>query len=148
MSGIVHQRGDDGQYPPRHPDTVVVDTLTAFLNRNDEPSGADTVALLTDLIAHTGRPLHAQPSVDIDADVEQDRYGLFTTVVTAGEITVRVYQPTDGTSDLHVAITTDDGDDYGLAVTVDGQSVLDAMPNTWTSSVPANLQLNTRPPRR
>lgn len=148
MSRIVHERGDDGQFPPRHPDTVLVDTLTGFLNRDSEPSGADAVALMMHLIDGSGRPLHTQPTDDVGAEVTEDRYGLYTAVVTVGDVTVRVYQPTDGTADLRVAITTGDGDDYGLAVTVDGRPVLDAMPCTWTSSVPADLQLNTRPKRR
>ncbi|WP_412749603.1 hypothetical protein [Krasilnikovia sp. M28-CT-15] len=97
---------------------------------------------MTRLVQGSGRPLLPGETWPVDATVEEDRRGLLTGVLTIGEYTVRVFQPADGSADLHLAVTTADGDDYGLAVTVDGEPVLDAMPGTWTSTVPADL----RPP--
>jgi hypothetical protein len=130
----------------RHPDTVIVDQLTMFLNRGWEPSGADAVDLLCGLISGSGRPLLDQ-AWEIDADVTETRYGLPVATVAADKYVVRVYQPTDRSADLLVEVVTEDGDDLGLAVTVDGPPVLDAMPFTWTSTVPPDLQL-TKETRR
>ncbi|MEU8001587.1 hypothetical protein AB0B66_10540 [Catellatospora sp. NPDC049111] len=123
-----------------HPDTLIVDQLTAFLNRSVDPSGGDVVDLLTSLVCDSGRPL-LNHTIELDAEVVEDRYGIATAVVYAGPYTIRITQPADGHADIVVAVTTDDHDDYGLAITVDRRPVLDAMPNTWTSSVPADLQL-------
>ncbi|MET7397353.1 hypothetical protein ABZS66_28095 [Dactylosporangium sp. NPDC005572] len=129
---------------PRHPDSVLVDELTAFLNSTADPSSGDLMDLVGQLIAGGGRPL-LNETWDITADVTEDRYGLLTATVTAGPYTIRVSQPTGGPADLHVAITssgTEAGrDDWGLAVTVDDRPVLDPMPCTWRSTVPPNLQL-------
>jgi len=148
MTRAVHQRGDDGQVPPRRPDTMIVDRLTAFLNRDSEPSGADTVELIMQLIQASGRPLLTQPTIEIDAEVREDRYGLYTAVVTADDTTIRIYQPTSGTADLCIEVDTGDGDDLGVAITVNGRPVLDAMTCTTGSTVPAHLQLNSPPRRR
>ncbi|WP_433616830.1 hypothetical protein ACQP2P_15960 [Dactylosporangium sp. CA-139114] len=128
----------------RHPDTCIVDELTAYLNSTTDPSGADVVSLLSQLITGSGRPL-LNETWDFTADVSEDRHGLLTGTVTAGPYTIRVTQPTTGIGDLHVAITsaaTDtDRDDWGLAVTVDDRPVLDPMTCTWRSTVPPDLQL-------
>ncbi|MEU7925086.1 hypothetical protein [Micromonospora sp. NPDC049107] len=130
----------------RHPDTMIVDELTAFLNREADPSGADVVELLCGLISGSGRPL-IDEAWEIEAEVTETRYGLQVAAVTADKYVVRVYQPTDRSADLRVEVLTEDGDDFGLAVTVDGRPVLDAMTFTWTSTVPPDLQL-TRETRR
>lgn len=148
MSGpVVHKRGDDGRFPARQPDTLIVDALTAFLNR-DEPSGADTVELLMQLIDRSGRPLLTMPTEDIDAEVREDRYGLRTAYVDVGGMTIRIFQPTTGTADLRIEVDTGDGDDLGLAITVDGRPVLDAMTCTTGSTVPPDLQITPAAPRR
>ena len=149
MNGpTVHERGDDGAFPPRHPDTVIVDVLTAFLNGEHEPSGADTVSLLMQLIDGSGRPLLSRTTTELDAEVRYDRYGLGTAVVTADDTTIRIYQPAGGLADLRIEVDTGDGDDLGLAVTVNGRPVLDAMTCTTGSTVPRDLQLNGPSPRR
>ncbi|MFG2042201.1 hypothetical protein [Dactylosporangium sp. NPDC048998] len=134
----------------RHPDTSIVDDLTAYLNSTADPSGADLMDLVGQLIAGSGRPL-LNETWDVTAEVSEDRYGLLTATVTAGPYTIRVAQPTTGPADLQVAITSGDTDanrdDWGLAVTVDDRPVLDPMPNTWRSTVPADLQL-TKETRR
>ncbi|GAA4259866.1 hypothetical protein [Dactylosporangium darangshiense] len=141
MTGIDDGRPQDGV---RHPDTVLIDELTAYLNSTHEPSGGDVVDLLDQLIAGSGRPL-LNEAWDVTAEVSEDRYGLLTATVTAGPYTIRVAQPTSGPADLHVAITSSDTeadrDDWGLAITVDDRPVLDPMPCTWRSTVPADLQL-------
>ncbi|MFK3983084.1 hypothetical protein ACI2K4_22240 [Micromonospora sp. NPDC050397] len=124
----------------RHPDTVILDDLTAFLNREADPSGADVVSLLSALISGSGRPL-LDEAWEIDAEVTETRHGLQVAAVTADKYVVRVYQPTDRTADLRVDVSTEDGDDFGLAVTVNGRPVLDPMTFTWTSTVPPDLQL-------
>ncbi|GAA1577238.1 hypothetical protein GCM10009827_118850 [Dactylosporangium maewongense] len=128
----------------RHPDTFIVDELTAYLNGTADPSGGDLMDLVGQLIAGSGRPLLNQ-TWDVAAEVTEDRYGLLTATVTAGPYTIRVAQTTSGPADLCVAITSGDTeadhDDWGLAITVDDRPVLDAMPNTWHSTVPADLQL-------
>lgn len=149
MSGpVAHERGDDGSFPVRHSDTLIVDALTAFLNRESEPSGADTVELVMQLITVSGRPLHTQPTTELQAEVREDRYGLCTAIVEAGDIRIRVYQPTTGNADLRIEVDTGDGDDLGLAITVNGRPVLDAMTCTTGSTVPRDLQLNGPSPRR
>ncbi len=99
----------------------------------------------------SGRPLLAE-TWEFTTDLREDRHGLFTATITAGPYTVRVAQTTDGTGELTVAITSAgdiaDRDDYGLAITVDGRPVLDPMPMTWASSVPAELQWTPRTRRR
>jgi hypothetical protein len=133
------------QSPQRHPDTDIVDELTAYLNSTADPSGGDVVELVCQLIAGSGRPLLSAETWDVTAEVSEDRYGLVTATVTAGPYTIRVFQPTNGPADLQVAITSGDGeadrDDWGLAVSVDDRPVLDPMPNTWRSTVPPDLQL-------
>lgn len=130
----------------RHPDTSIVDDLTAYLNSTADPSGGDLMDLVGQLIAGSGRPL-LNETWDFTAEVTEDRHGLVTATVTAGPYTIRVFQPTSGPADLQVAITSSDTDDdadrndLGLAVTVDDRPVLDAMPITWRSTVPADLQL-------
>lgn len=126
--------GTPGPQPARrceqvHPDTVVVDRLTAFLNRDPEPSGADALELMSLLIHGSGRPLLAE-TWPVEATVSEDRYGIPTATVTAGHYQVRVVQATDDAGDLRVEITDDDGDDVGLAVTVNGRRVLGPMPCT------------------
>lgn len=148
MTAIVHQRGDDGRFPARQTDTLIVDRLTAFLNRDSEPGGADTVELIMQLIQASGRPLLTQPTIEIDAEVREDRYGLYTAVVTADDTTIRIYQPAGGTADLRIEVDTGDGDDLGVAITVNGRPVLDAMTCTTGSTVPTHLQLNSPPRRR
>lgn len=131
-----------------HPDTILVDRLTAWLNSQDEPSGGDAMELLCSLIADSGRPLLSQ-TWEVTAEVDYGRYGIATGVVTAGDYTMQVAQPDGDHADLVVEILTDDGDDFGLAVVVNGRTVLEAMPCTWTSSVPQDLQLTPQaPPRR
>ncbi len=128
----------------RHPDTWIVDELTAYLNSTREPSGADVTDLVCQLIAGSGRPL-LNETWDVTAEVTEDRYGLLTATVTAGPYTIRVAQPASGPADLHIAVTSGDTeadrDDWGLAITVDDRPVLDPMPCTWRSTVPADLQL-------
>ncbi|WP_306211085.1 hypothetical protein [Actinoplanes sp. RD1] len=142
MNADEHTRGDT-IFTVRHPDTVLVDELTAFLNERSEPSGADTVEVLMQLIAASGRPLLTRPTTDLEAEVELDRYGLMTARVTTDDgTTVQVYQPTSGLADLRIDITTDDGDDLGVAITVNGRPVLDAMTCTTGTTVPHDLQLN------
>jgi hypothetical protein len=148
MTEIAHQRGDDGQFPRRQPDTMIVDRLTAFLNRDSEPSGADTVELIMQLIQASGRPLLTQPTTEIDAEVREDRYGLATALITADDTTIRIYQPTSGTTDLRIEVNTGDSDDLGVAITVNDRPVLDAMTCTTGSTVPTHLQLNNPPRRR
>ena len=128
----------DGQ----HLDTAIVDELTTFLNRNQEPAGADAISLLCDLVARSGRPLLTD-TWPIDTDVDENRYGIATATVTAGTYTIRVCQAGHCDADLRVEITTEDGDDYGLAIRVDGRPVLDPMPCSWrgSSTVPSDLQL-------
>lgn len=148
MNAGEHTRGEQA-WGEQHPDTVLVDELTAFLNERSEPSGADTVEVLVQLIAASGRPLLTHPTTELDAEVEVDRYGLMTARVTADDgTTVQVYQPTDGLADLRVDITTDDADDLGLAITVNGRPVLDAMTCTTGTTVPHHLQLNGSVRRR
>jgi hypothetical protein len=126
-----------------HPDTVLVDRLTAYLNSEHEPSGADTLEYLSLLIDSSGRPLLAE-TWEFTTDLTEDRYGLRTATITAGPFTIRVTQPTDRSGDLTVAITSADTpadrDDYGLSITVDDRPVLDPMTFTHTSSVPPDLQ--------
>jgi hypothetical protein len=133
-----------------HPDTFIVDELTAHLNGTADPSGGDLMDLAGQLIAGSGRPL-LNETWDVTAEVTEDRYGLLTATVTAGPYTIRVAQPTTGPADLRVAITSNDTeadrDDWGLAITVDDRPVLDPMPTTWRSTVPADLQL-TKETRR
>ncbi|MGI5238712.1 hypothetical protein [Dactylosporangium sp. CA-139066] len=123
----------------RHPDTAIVDELTAYLNSTTDPSGADLMNLVGQLIAGSGRPL-LNETWDVTAEVTEDRYGLVTATVTAGPYTIRVAQPPAGPADLQVAVTSGDteadGDDWGLAITVDDRAVLDPMPNTWRSTSP------------
>jgi hypothetical protein len=130
-----------------HPDTVLVDMLTAYLNTEHEPSGADIADLVCQLITGSGRPLLAE-RWELTADVLEDRHGLLTATLTAGAYTIRVGQTTDRTGDLTVAITSADTaadrDDYGLAITVDDRPILDPMPMTWNSSVPSDLQWTTQ----
>lgn len=134
----------------RHPDTAIVDDLTAYLNSTADPSGGDLMDLVGQLIAGSGRPL-LNETWDLTAEVSEDRYGLLTATIIAGPYTIRVAQPTAGGADLLVAITSGDteadGDDWGLAITVDDRPVLDPMPNTWRSTVPPDLQL-TKETRR
>jgi hypothetical protein len=137
---------DTSETVPVHPDTAIVDELTAFLNRDPEPSGADAVELMSSLIAGSGRPLLTE-TWPLEAQVSEDRYGIVTATVTAGPYTIRVRQPADGTADLRIEVDSEDGDDYGLAIAVNGRAVLDPMTFTWTSSVPPDLQL-TREVRR
>ena len=126
-----------------HPDTVLVDQLTAFLNREHEPSGADLLEYLSLLIDGSGRPV-LQETWEFTTDLSEDRHGLLTATITAGSYTIRVTQPTDKSGDLTVTITSadhdDDRDDFGLAITIDGRSVLDPMTCTAASTVPADLQ--------
>lgn len=131
----------------RHPDTALVDELTAYLNSTYEPSGADVMALVCQLISGSGRPL-LDERWDFDAEVTEDRHGLLTGTLTAGPYTIRITQPTDRSGDLHIEVTTTDPDDpdvqpddFGLAITIDGRRLLDPMPCTWTSTVPSDLQL-------
>lgn len=145
---VVHERGDDGQFPARGPDTLIVDALTAFLNRESEPSGADTMQLLMQMIAHSGRPLLTMPTEQIFAEVREDRYGLRTAHVDVGGVTIRIFQPTSGSADLRIEVDTGDGDDLGLAITVNGRPVLDAMTCTTGSTVPSDLQFTPPAPRR
>jgi hypothetical protein len=139
--------GADSEPGTAHPDTVIVDALTAFFNRESEPSGADAVELMCALIAASGRPLLTE-TWPVQADVEEDRYGIATATVHVGPYTVRVGQPADGGGDLRVEVVSDDGDDYGLAIAVNGRAVLDPMTFTWTSSVPRDLQLTKEVHRR
>lgn len=129
----------------RHPDTLIVDQLTALLNRHPEPSGADAVALLCQLIAGSGRPLLAETWL-IEVDSTEDRYGIAIATVTAGPYLIRVSQATDGTAELRVDIAVEDGDDHGLAITVNGRSVLDPVPHarSGTSTVPPDRQPSHR----
>jgi hypothetical protein len=126
-----------------HPDTVLVDRLTAYLNSEHEPSGADTLEYLSLLIDSSGRPLLAE-TWEFTTDLTEDRYGLLTATITAGPFTIRVTQPTDRSGDLTVAITSADPpadrNDYGPSITVDDRPVLDPMTFTHTSSVPPDLQ--------
>lgn len=126
--------GTDLSEDVRHPDTVLVDTLTAYLNSTFEPRDDDVADLVGQLIARSGRPL-LDERWDLEAEVSEDRHGLLTGTLTAGPYTVRVTQPTDGSGDLHVAITsadptdvTDHPDNGGLAITVDGLTVLEPVP--------------------
>jgi hypothetical protein len=121
--------GNAGAYravPPS--DAAILDRLTAYLNGTSEPSGADVVQLLCELLAASGRPLLAE-TWDFAAIVDEDRHGVPSAVVNAGPCTVRVTQPTSGPGDLTIAVTSnhaDSGehDSSGLAVTVDGRTVL------------------------
>ncbi|MEV0453747.1 hypothetical protein [Catellatospora methionotrophica] len=130
-----------------HPDSAVLDRLTAYLNTSTHASASDVVDLLTSLITDTGRPL-LRHTFDIETEVVEDRHGIAAALIHIGSYTIRVAQPTDDHADIVVAITCEDRDDYGLAITVDGRPVLDAMPMTWTSSVPADLQLAPPAERR
>lgn len=118
----------------RDPDTALVDRLTAFLNQEAARSGADTVALLTQLISASGRPLIDEP-LDVHTEVTEDRYGLATAAVNIGGVTVRVWQPTDAgdPADVRVAIATNYGygEGYRITVTVDDHRIADAIPSRW-----------------
>lgn len=135
----------------QHPDTVLVDRLTAYLNREQEPSGADTLEYLSLLIDGSGRPLLSE-TWEFATDLSEDRHGLVTATVTAGSYTIRVAQTPDSSGDLTLTITSADNDadrdDYGLAITVDGRSVLDPMTCTTGSTVPAHLQWTEQTYRR
>jgi hypothetical protein len=126
-----------------HPDTVLVDRLTAYLNREHEPSGADTLEYLSLLIDGSGRPLLSE-TWEFTTDLSEDRHGLTTAAITAGSYTIRVAQMPDRSGDLAVTITSADNvadrDDYGLAITVDGRPVLEPMTCTTGTTVPAELQ--------
>jgi len=146
MTAYSHERhtdpNDEDRGEDRHPDTAIVDAVAAFLNRDPEPSGADALELMSLLVEGSGRPL-LPGTWQIDAQVTEDRYGIATATVTAGAYTIRIRQLADRSGDLRVDVVSADGDDYGLAVTVNGRRVLDPMPCTWTSSVPPDLQLTT-----
>lgn len=139
MSATTHERGDDGQVPPQHPDTQIVDELTAFLNRQSEPSGADLTSLLMQLLERSGRPLLALPTLDVDAEVSHDRYGLATATVNIGGLTIKIWQPTDEAADVRIAVTTNYryGDDYRITASVDGRTLLDPTTLTTDSGGPA-----------
>ncbi|MBG0568800.1 hypothetical protein [Actinoplanes aureus] len=126
-----------------HRDTVLVDRLTAWLNTEPEPSGADLLDYVFQLIKHSGRPLLSE-TWDFTADVDEDRHGLITATITAGPFTIRVSQAVDDRADLNVVITSADApaerDDYGLSITVDDRLVLEPMTFTHTSTVPPELQ--------
>ena len=134
-----------------HPDTVLVDRLTAYLNREPEPSGADTLEYLSLLIDGSGRPLLSE-TWEFTTDLREDRHGLVTATITAGRYTIRVAQIHDRSGDLAVTITSADNpadrDDSGLALTVYGRPVLDPMTCTTGSTVPADLQWTPRTVRR
>ncbi|WP_020525182.1 hypothetical protein [Catelliglobosispora koreensis] len=132
-----------------HSDTVLVDRLTAWLNEQTEVSGGDAVEVICELIAESGRPL-LNETWEVCADVEQDRYGISTAVTEVGGYQVRVGQDPDAAgADVVVSIDTPDGDDFGLAISVNGRRILDPMTCTWRSSVPEDLQITPpAPPRR
>jgi hypothetical protein len=113
-----------------HPDTVLVDALTAFLNRDGSPSGADAVNLMTELIAASGRPLLDSTPWALHTEVTTDRFGLATATVTAGPYRIRVHQPTavDAAADLHIAITTGNGHTPAPAITVNGRPAPGPLP--------------------
>ncbi|MFF5230251.1 hypothetical protein [Dactylosporangium sp. NPDC000521] len=144
MSMTLGGNGGDGATGKRHPDTVLVDEVTAYLNGTHEPSGADVIELLWTLIRRSGRPLLSE-TWDFTADVTEDRHGLLTATITAGPYTIRVTQPTDDSGELRIDVRSHDdpaeADDFGLAITVDGRPVLDPMTCTWRSTVPSDLQL-------
>ncbi|MFG1650664.1 hypothetical protein ACGFIE_12085 [Micromonospora sp. NPDC049275] len=106
----------------QHPDTAIVDALTAFLNREAEPSGADALELVSSLIDSSGRPLLAE-TWDVNAAVSEDRYGVPTATITAGPVTIAV-TPVPGTAaPLSVAIATENGEYVSLDLTVNQHPV-------------------------
>jgi hypothetical protein len=117
----------------RYSDTVIVDHLAAWLNRQRDPSGADTIDYLSVLIAGSGRPLLAD-TWDLEARIEPDRYGVDAVVGDIGDYTIRAAQATDADADLVVAISTPHGDDHALVIVVDGRTILPATPPASTGS--------------
>lgn len=122
-------------------DTTIVNQLAAFLNRDSEPSGADTLEFLTLLIHGSGRPLLTVPTLDVNAEVTEDRYGLYTATVTIGGITIRVFQPVDDSADVCVDIHQEHGygEPHRVMVTAAGRAVLNPMP--LTATIPADPRL-------
>lgn len=131
-----------------HPDTIIVDHLTAWLNQQTDVSGGDAVDILCELIAASGRPL-LNETWDVTADVDEDRYGICTATAEVGAYRIRAAQDPSHDAEVIVSIDTPDGDDFGLAIEVNGRRVLEPMTCTWRSTVPADLQLTPpAPPRR
>ncbi|GAB7048389.1 hypothetical protein [Catenuloplanes indicus] len=94
--------------PPqeRHPDTVLLDRLTAFINSSNPPSGADVVQLLCELLDGSGRPVVSEPW-EMTAEVVEDAYGIPAAVVTAGGYTVRLFQHPIDQPDLRIEVHND-----------------------------------------
>ncbi|WP_033339579.1 hypothetical protein [Catenuloplanes japonicus] len=115
--------------PPeeRHPDTVLLDRLTAFINRNHPPSGADVVQLLCELLDSSGRPVISEPW-EMTAEVIEDQHGIPAVVVTAGGYTVRLFQHPIDSPDLRIEVHNDTpitGQATGpVGVTIDDRPVL------------------------
>jgi hypothetical protein len=130
-----------------HPDTKLVDQLTAWFNTQQSVSGADTVEYVSLLISGSGRPL-LRETWSFTTDLDEDRHGLTTATVTAGPFTILVTQTVDDSSDLTVAITTtDEAADHrglGLAVTVDDRPVVD--PSTRAARVTVAVDPQHSPP--
>jgi hypothetical protein len=125
----------------QHPDTTVMDRLTAFLNRESEPSGGDAVALMMELITASGRPLLTLPTMDVEAAVTEDRHGLYTATITIGGITIRVFQPVDGSADVCLDPPHGYGEPYQFLVTTAGRPVLGPVPLTMTRPVVTDPRL-------
>ncbi|MEV1109135.1 hypothetical protein AB0I95_10825 [Micromonospora sp. NPDC049751] len=115
-----HRRANGEQ----HADTVIVDALTAFLNRDPEPSAADALQLMSTLIDSSGRPLLAE-TWDFTTEVSEDRYGIPTATLTAGPVTIAVTQLPGAAAPLRIAITTDNGEHVSLDLTVNQHPVHD-----------------------
>jgi len=115
----------------QHPDSDLVDQLTALLNSPGRPSDTDIVERLTQSLNAGGRPIRAEPAVGMRAEVAADPYGLISATVRAGTYTIQVTQPIDDSSDLHIQITSHDADaepdSHGLAISLDGHPLLDAI---------------------
>ncbi|GIE90500.1 hypothetical protein [Actinoplanes regularis] len=129
------QQHSEQSQPSR--DTAILDRLTAFLNQEgDSVSGADTVELLMQLVDASGRPRLKLPTLEVAAEVTEDRYGLVTARITIGGITLQVFQPVDGCADVCLDLTQEPGygEGYRVMVTTEGRPVLNPVPLSTSSS--------------
>jgi hypothetical protein len=100
-------------------DTDAMNDIQALITSQDVPNADEVAALVTEIVARTGRPL-ARARV-ITAEVSCDRYGMPVALVEAGGTTVSAGQDPHGPGVLIEVTASGPGEADALVVSVNGR---------------------------